>query len=57
MGERTLKKKTPSTMPLVLIRPAIVGGAHRDPYPGWTDTLSAAGGLGFVGAIGVMDSI
>lgn len=57
MGERTLKKLTPPEMPLVLLRPAIVGGANRDPYPGWTDTLSAAGGLGMVGAIGVMDII
>lgn len=57
MGERTLKKKRPADMPVVLLRPSIVGGAHRDPYPGWTDTLSAAGGLGFVGAIGVMDLI
>jgi hypothetical protein len=57
MAERTLKKRRPVNMPVVLLRPSIIGGSFRDPFPGWTDTLSAAGGLGLAGGVGVMDMI
>jgi fatty acyl-CoA reductase len=54
MAERTLKKRKPSNLPCVILRPAIVGAAFRDPFPGWTDTLSAAGALGLAGGLGII---
>lgn len=36
-------------VPLCILRPAIIGAALKEPMPGWTDTLSAAGGI-FLGA-------
>jgi hypothetical protein len=54
MAERTLRKKKRPDLPVVLIRPSIVASSIREPMPGWTDTLSAAGGLSFGGGIGVI---
>ena len=55
MAERTFKKLRPSNLPCVILRPAIIASAYRDPLPGWTDTLSAAGGLGYAGGAGVIN--
>ena len=30
---------------MLILRPAIIIAAYNEPYPGWTDTISAAGGL------------
>lgn len=57
MGERTLKKRRPANMPVVLIRPSIITASVREPYPGWTDTLSAAGGLSLAGATGILSYV
>lgn len=54
MAEKTLKKIIPNNLPVVLLRPSIVVASIRDPYPGWTDTLSAAGGLGVGGGVGLV---
>ena len=35
------------------MRPSIIGASHVDPVPGWTDTLSAAGGLIFLNGTGL----
>jgi len=39
---------------LVVVRPTIVGGAWREPYPGWVDGLSAAGAFYLATALGVL---
>jgi hypothetical protein len=40
-----------------LLRPAIIASAFKEPYPGWTDTMSAAGGLTVLGGLGLMEHI
>jgi len=57
MAERTLRKRRPQNMPVVLLRPSIISGSIREPYPGWTDTLSAAGGLSIAGATGLLEFV
>jgi alcohol-forming fatty acyl-CoA reductase len=57
MGERTLRKRLNPNLSALIIRPAIIGGALSEPYPGWTDTISAAGGLSVVGGIGIVNFI
>jgi fatty acyl-CoA reductase len=57
MAERTLKKLKPPHLPVVILRPSIIVAAHKEPLPGWTDTLSAAGALGVAGAIGIVNYI
>jgi hypothetical protein len=37
-----------------ILRPAIIASAHREPFPGWTDTLSAAGGMTMLGGHGLL---
>jgi hypothetical protein len=54
MAERTLKKRKPANLPCVLLRPAIINASIKEPFPGWTDTLSAAGGLSVAGGSGVL---
>lgn len=44
-------------MPTIIFRPAIIAGSKAQPFPGWTDTLSAAGGLTFVGALGLVKRV
>jgi fatty acyl-CoA reductase len=57
MAERTLRKKRDPNLPTLLIRPSIISGAMKEPRLGWTDTISAAGGLSLVGGIGIVNWI
>lgn len=38
---------------ICILRPSIIGASHVEPFPGWTDTLSAAGGLIFLNGTGL----
>ena len=42
---------------LVICRPTIVAGALKDPFPGWTDTIAAAGGLTLMVGVGIINFI
>lgn len=57
MAERTFKKIRPARLPCVILRPAIIGASYKDPVPGWTDTLAAAGGLGVAGGVGLINHL
>jgi fatty acyl-CoA reductase len=41
----------------VICRPSIVAGALREPFPGWTDTIAAAGGITLMVGLGVITFI
>ena len=41
IGEKLLKKHRGS-LPLVIIRPSMIGAAFKEPFPGWVDSISAA---------------
>lgn len=55
MAERTLRKKRRPDLPVLLVRPSIISGAWKEPVPGWTDTISAAGGISLGGGIGIIN--
>ncbi|CDW87851.1 male sterility protein [Stylonychia lemnae] len=57
MGERTLKKMRRPDIPVVLLRPSIIGASLQEPMQGWTDTFSAAGGLTLAGSLGIVNYI
>lgn len=57
MAERTLRKLRRPDLPVVLLRPSIIGAAYNEPMPGWTDTFSAAGGLTLAGGIGIVNYV
>lgn len=46
--------KTKGDVKVVIWRPSIIASAVADPFPGWTDSLSAAGGLSFLSAMGLL---
>lgn len=48
-AERFLLQKRGS-IPVVVVRPSIIGSSYREPCPGWIDSLAAAGA--FVHAVG-----
>lgn len=57
MAERTLRKLKRLDMPVVLLRPSIIGASYKEPVPGWTDTFSAAGGLSLAGGTGIVNYV
>lgn len=36
-----------------IVRPTIIASALREPFTGWTDTLSAAGGITMLAGLGI----
>ena len=35
--------------PITIVRPSIIGASWKEPFPGWVDTVSAAGALFLLG--------
>lgn len=57
MAERTLLKRRRHDIPMLILRPSIINASYTDPFPGWTDTFSAAGGLTLAGGMGIINYI
>lgn len=53
MGEQLIQRYK-ENVPVVIVRPSIVGAALRDPFPGWVDALTAAGGIILTSCLGVI---
>jgi alcohol-forming fatty acyl-CoA reductase len=53
MAERSLKKLC-GNLKISIVRPSIVIPAYTEPFPGWTDTLAAGGGIIFAVISGLM---
>ncbi|KAG8343396.1 hypothetical protein TRVL_05777 [Trypanosoma vivax] len=43
--------------PVVIVRPAIVGCSLKEPFPGWVDALTAAGGLLLTVGLGTVQEV
>ena len=56
MAEKTLIKRK-GDLPVVLFRPSIIASALEQPFPGWTDSLAAAGGITLVSGLGLVNYI
>ena len=41
-------------MPLVILRPSIIGAAWKEPIGGWIDTVSAAGVIYMATGVGLL---
>jgi hypothetical protein len=52
LAERSMLKRR-GNIPMCFVRPAMVGAALKEPFVGWTDTISALGGPIFFGGIGI----
>ena len=53
IGEHLVFKHRGS-VPLVIVRPSIIGASWREPVPGWTDVISAAGAVYASVGLGVL---
>jgi len=53
IGEHILMKQR-GNLPFTIVRPAIIGCAWREPYCGWVDALTAAGGIFLVSGLGLL---
>ena len=49
--------KNKGDLSVVILRPSIIASTLKDPFPGWTDSLSAAGGLMVMTGIGLINYI
>lgn len=56
IGEQLIYKYK-ENVPVVVVRPSIVGCSLRDPFPGWVDALTAAGGLLLTVSLGVVHEV
>lgn len=54
LAERTLRKRI-GNIKVAIVRPSIVISAYSEPMLGWTETLSAMGGLAYATMLGLMD--
>ena len=54
MAEKSLWKNR-EHVPVVLLRPSIIASSLEGPFPGWTDSLSAAGGLSLMTGLGLLN--
>lgn len=53
LTEQLLVKRR-GTVPLVIVRPTIVGAAWKEPYPGWVDGIVAAGAFYLATGLGIL---
>lgn len=53
LAERVLKK-THGNVPTTILRPSIIISCYDQPFQGWTDTLSAGGGLTYAIQMGLI---
>ncbi|GET89012.1 hypothetical protein, conserved [Leishmania tarentolae] len=56
IGEQLIYKYK-EAVPVVIVRPSIIGCSYRDPFPGWVDALTAAGGLLLTVSLGVVREV
>ncbi|KAJ0402632.1 hypothetical protein ATCC90586_010871 [Pythium insidiosum] len=54
MAEHLITKLIGDTVPLVIFRPTIIGAAWKEPVPGWTDQIAAAGAIFLAVGMGVL---
>lgn len=47
-------KKNQDNVKCVIVRPSIIASSLNQPFKGWTDSISAAGGLTVLGTLGIL---
>lgn len=53
LAEKFIKKHQ-DHVKCVILRPSIIASSLEQPFKGWTDSISAAGGLTVLGAMGIL---
>lgn len=56
MAEKYIKKHHHGVK-TVILRPSIIASSLEQPFKGWTDSISAAGGLSLLATLGILKNI
>ena len=56
MAEKQLIKNK-GDLNVCILRPSIIASSYRQPTPGWTDSLAAAGGLTMLAGLGIIKNM
>ena len=54
LAEKSIMKNR-GPVNVCIVRPAIIASSLKEPFPGWTESLSAAGGVTLLTGIGVLN--
>jgi nucleoside-diphosphate-sugar epimerase len=54
MAEHLLHQNNRSKIPMLIVRPSIIGASLDEPFPGWTDSITLAGGIFLIGGMGIL---
>lgn len=54
MAEHLLNQRNNKRIPMLILRPSIIGASLEEPFPGWTDSITLAGGIYFIGGMGIL---
>jgi fatty acyl-CoA reductase len=54
MAEHLLHQMNEKRIPISIVRPSIIGASLEDPFPGWTDSITLAGGIYLVAGLGIL---
>ena len=54
MAEHLLDQMNGKRIPLSIVRPSIIGASLEEPFPGWTDSITLAGGIYLVAGLGIL---
>lgn len=54
MAEHLLHEQNVKKIPMVILRPSIIGASLEEPVPGWTDSIALAGGIYLIAGLGIL---
>lgn len=54
MAEHMLQSNNTNRIPLLIMRPSIIGASLEEPVPGWTDSTTLAGGIFLIAGLGIL---
>ena len=57
MAEHLLIENNTKNIPILILRPSVIVASLDDPFPGWTDSTSLAGGIYLVAGLGILKEL
>ena len=54
MAEHLLHIRNTKAIPMIIVRPSIIGASLEEPVPGWTDSITFAGGIYLIAGLGIL---
>ena len=54
MAEQLLYQNNTKQLPLLILRPSMIGASLEEPVPGWTDSVNLTGGVYLIAGLGLL---